>query len=91
VTYGLFPEVTEVEDREDALRVIQVGRFWRVFINGQILTRTRTVDTPEGWQEKTEPREFHADMQAWRFLGEVQRRYKRKYGVDLGWEIKGEV
>ena len=83
--------ITKIPVCEDYLEVIPQGRFWWVFINGQLLTRNKTVETTSGSQVKTVPREFMTDLQAWGFLGEIQRTYKRTYGVDLGWKIKGEV
>jgi len=67
-------------DRTD---VIQVGRFWRVFINGNLLVRNRTVTTPLGMEKRTEPREFMTEEQAWGFL-----KGKVRACPWLKWEIK---
>ena len=82
---GPFPTVAELPIREDHLSVTQVDRFWRIFVNGQLLTKTRTIETPQGQQVETTPREFMREDQAWGFLGEKARVYPW-----LGWTIQIE-
>lgn len=66
----------------DRIDVLQVGRFWRIFINGGLVTRED--------RRKLRPREFLTDLKAWQYLGDVQRTHYARTGEHLGWHIKGE-
>jgi len=66
----------------DRIDVLQVGRFWRIFVNGGIVTRGTS---------QLKPREFLTDLRAWQWLAEVQRSHLERTGENLGWTIKGET
>jgi hypothetical protein len=70
----------------DLVEVKPVGRFHRIWINGNLLVRNRTVTTPLGMEKRTEPREFMTEEQAWGFLkGKVEAcpwlKWKIKEGI----------